>query len=93
MIYSYIIDNNEDYPEDHSFVELLSTQKISFTEFKNVVKDAYQLCGGEDVYFNDVARKIVEIDDRFFLPQAQAVAFVGMVEDDYVDKIRGFREL
>lgn len=92
MIYSYIINNNEDYDGEDE-VELLSNEEISFTEFKNIVKDAFQLCGDTWNSYTQVADKIVEIDDRFFLPQRKAIAYIGMERGDYNDKIRGIYEI
>ena len=88
-VYKYIIDNNEYYPEDHDKVSILSFEHISNTEFENIVKDAFQLCGDWNSY-KDVAKKIIEIDSRFFTPELVSVAFVGMEDGDYDDKIRGF---
>ena len=89
-MYLYIIDNNEPYPEDHSVVELYCTELLSKEEFSKVVQMAFDLCGGKDVYYEKVAKKIVEIDARFFFPpKAIAVAYIGMEEDDYNNEIRG----
>ena len=88
MIYEYILDNNAYYQEDHSEMSIFSTEKISATEFENIVKDAFQLC--EIGYHTNVARKILEIDDRFFLPETQSIAYIGTEKNDYDDKIRGF---
>lgn len=92
MLYSYIIDNNEMYPEDWNDFEIFSTEEVSFEEFKSLVEKAFKLSAPFNNYAS-VARKIIEIDERFFLPQRKAVAFIGMERDDYKDKIRGFREI
>lgn len=89
-VYSYVIDNNEYYPEDHSEVEILSFEKLSNTEFEAIVEKAYELCG-EFPYYSKVAKKIIEIDNRFFVPECVSYAFIGHEERDYDSKIRGFR--
>lgn len=92
MIYSYLLDNNERYPEDHDVVEILATEEVPFEEFQEIVKKAYELCGDWN-HYTHVADKIVEIDNRFFFPTRKAIAWIGMEDDDYNDKIRGFREI
>lgn len=91
MIYSYIIDNNEEYEDANEF-ELFSTEEISFEEFQSIVEKAFELSTPFNSY-GGVARKILEIDERFFLPQRKAVAFVGCERGDYEYKIRGFHEI
>ena len=77
-MFSYIIDNSEKYAEDYCEVELLSLEKISFVEFKNIVKDAFEECKIEGFCsYSSVADKIMEKDKRFFLPQRQAVASIS----------------
>lgn len=92
MLYSYIIDNNEEYPEDQNEFEIFSTEEISFEEFQSIVTKAFELSGPFDNYAS-VARKIIEIDERFFLPQVKAIAFIGQERNDYENKIRGFRKI
>ena len=87
-MFKYVIDNNERYPEDHDSFSIFSHERISAVEFENIVKDAFALC--EFGHYSDVARKIVEIDDRFFLPEFVSVAYVGVSDNDFDDKIRGF---
>ena len=91
MIYSYILENNEDY-EDWDEFEIFSTEEISFEEFQSIVTKAFELSAPFDSYAS-VARKILEIDERFFLPQVKAIAVIGREIDDYENKIRGFREV
>ena len=91
MIYSYILENNEDY-EDWDEFEIFSTEEISFEEFQSIVTKAFELSAPFDNYAS-VARKILEIDERFFLPQVKAIAVIGREIDDYENKIRGFREV
>lgn len=91
MIYSYILENNEDY-EDWDEFEIFSTEEISFEEFQSIVRKAFELSAPFDNYAS-VARKILEIDERFFLPQVKAIAVIGREIDDYENKIRGFREV
>ena len=91
MLYSYIIDNNEQY-EDWNEFELFSTEEIPFEEFQSIVEKAFELAAPFNGY-GGVARKILEIDERFFLPQRKAIAFVGYERDDYEDRIRGFHEI
>lgn len=91
MIYSYILENNEDY-EDWDEFEIFSTEEISFEEFQSIVTKAFELSAPFDNYAT-VARKILEIDERFFLPQVKAIAVIGREIDDYENKIRGFREV
>lgn len=88
MLFKYIIDNNEYYPENYDSFSIFSHKKISAIEFENIVKDAFELC--EFHNYSEVARKIVEIDDRFFFPELVSVAYIGIERDDYDDKIRGF---
>lgn len=87
-MFEYIIDNNENYPENHDSYSIFSNEKISAIEFENIVKDAFALC--EIGHYSEVAKKIVEIDDRFFFPEVVSVAYVGMTDNDFDDKIRGF---
>lgn len=91
-MYSYIIDNNEQYPEDWTECEIFSTEEIPFEEFKSIVKKAFELSAPFQSY-ESVGRKIVEIDDRFFFPKRKAIAFIGYERGDYNDKIRGFHEI
>lgn len=91
MLYSYIIDNNEQY-EDADEFELFSTEEIPFEEFQSIVEKAFELSAPFNGY-SEVGRKIIEIDERFFLPQRKAIAFIGYERDDYEDKIRGFHEI
>lgn len=93
IMFKYYIHNNERYPEDRDVIELISTEKLSFSEFKNLVQKAFELCGGEDVHYTQIAEKIEEIDERFIKSEPQAIAYVGMEEGDYMDKIRGFHEI
>lgn len=91
-MYRYIFDNNEQYPEDHNSVELLCSEKLTPDEFEHLVHQAFELCGGNDVWYEDVAAKIVEIDNRFsFPPQPVSIAYIGLDydNDDYDSKIRG----
>lgn len=92
MLYSYIIDNNEEYPEDWNECEIFSTEEIPFEEFKNIVKRAFELSAPFQNYAS-VGRKITEIDDRFFFPERKAIAFIGHEGDDYSRQIRGFHEI
>ena len=89
MIYEYVIDNNEYYPEDNNQVSIFSFEHISNTEFESIVKNAFQLCGDWKSYTR-VAKKIVEIDSRFFVPEYVSCAFIGYEAGDYDEKIRGF---
>lgn len=92
MIYSYIIDNDEQY-EDWNDFEIFSTEEISFEEFKEIVAKAFELSTPFNSYAT-VARKILEIDDRFFLPQRKAVAFIGHERGEGIhNKIKGFHEI
>lgn len=91
MLYSYIIDNNEEYEDQNDF-EIFSTEEISFEEFQSIVTKAFELSTPFNNYAS-VARKIVEIDKRFFLPQRKAVAIIGHERDDHKNKIRGFHEI
>lgn len=90
MYFKYYIDNNEKYSEDNDRVELISKEKLSFSEFQGLVYKAFELCGGKDVRYTQIADKIEEIDDRFIKSEPQAIAFVGMEDRDYEDKVRGF---
>ena len=89
MIYSYIIDNNEYYPEDHSQATIFSLEKLDNEEFETIVQKAYELCG-DFPYYEKVAEKIIEIDNRFFVPECVSYAFIGHEEEDFNCKIRGF---
>lgn len=93
MFYKYYIDNNERYPEDNDIVELISTEKLSFSEFKDLVHKAFELCDGKFIDHRKVANKIEEIDDRFIISEPQAVAFIGRECGKRNDKIRGFLEI
>lgn len=88
-MYLYVLDNNEKYQEDHDIVELFCTELLDPQEFEQIVHKASELC--ESVYYRIVAEKIVEIDARFFFPpKPMGIAFIGMTEDEYEDKVRGF---
>lgn len=91
MLYSYIIDNNEEY-EDWNEFEIFSTEEVSFEEFQSIVTKAFELSAPFTNYAS-VARKIIEIDTRFFSPQRKAIAFIGHERDDHKNKIRGFHEI
>ena len=84
----YVIDNNQMYPEDHDDFVIFSMEKVADTEFESIVENAFQLC--DWTFPEDLGKKIVEIDPRFFIHEIASCAYVGTEESDYEIKIRGF---
>ena len=98
MIFEYTIDNNEYYPEDHSKVSIFSMEPVSTKEFYDTLIEAEKSpLESKDIY--GLARKMVEINDKFFFPEHKGTIYFGhdrdadpfdeTNDDKYETKIRG----
>lgn len=74
MIYKYTIDANEDWEE--WYAHIFSTELLSKEEFEEVVKKAMKACGDVWNSYTDVAKKIIEMDNRFFVPEEAHTAII-----------------
>lgn len=76
-IYEHILDANEPY-EDW-FASVFSMEPVTVDDFQKVIDKAQKELVEERGYkgdWNDVARKITKIDDRFFFPERGRCAIV-----------------
>ena len=86
-IYEHVLDANEPY--ENWFASVFTMEPITVSDFKEVIDKAQETLIEEWGYkgdWNDVARKIVEIDDRFFFPEKGRMAIIEDEEDVEVIK-------
>lgn len=84
-IYEHVLDANEPY--ENWFASVFTMEPITVSDFKKVIDNAQEALVEEWGYkgdWNDVARKIVEIDDRFFFPERGRMAIIKDEDDDKV---------
>lgn len=86
-IYEHVLDANEPY--ENWFTSVFTMEPITVSDFEEVIDKAQEALIEEWGYkgdWNDVARKIVEIDDRFFFPERGRMAIIEDEEDVEVIK-------
>lgn len=80
-IYEHILDANEPY--ENWFTSVFTMEPVTVSDFQKVIDDAQKELveeWGEKGDWNEVARKIVEIDDRFFFPEKGRMAIIDYKE-------------
>lgn len=94
IVYTYIIDNNERFSEDHRNCSVLSLEKLTPEQFEEAVQIAFE--NAKSSMIEDIREELL-LDSRFFAPKVISEAFIGHgtdgsdEENDYETKIRGFK--
>ena len=76
--YEHILDADEPY--ENWYTSVFTMEPVTVNDFKKVIDEAQKALVEERGYkgdWNDVARKITEIDERFFFPAKGRWAIVN----------------
>ena len=83
--YEHILDADEPY--ENWFASVFSIEPVTVSDFQKVIEEAQEAlleewgCKGD---WNEVARKITEIDDRFFFPERGRWAIVNEEKSEVI---------